>query len=152
MRKSNRGIVIIFLIILGIPLGFFLYGYFTADTRMYQETWGLIIPSNFKKQYSVSEFGGTGDGETYEIYALKGTDTQEDALVLKGMSSQKNTEIQEQIITILKTLKVDTQRYPDFSHDYQWKVFKKSDRQTKIYILFDKKLSLIYLVQNIWAS
>ncbi|MVB09425.1 hypothetical protein CAFE_00810 [Caprobacter fermentans] len=151
MQKSNRGIILVFLIILGVPLGFFLYGYFTSDTRMYQD-WGFIVPSNFKKQYSVSETGGTGDRETYEIYALNGTDTQGDAPFLEKMSSQKSTEMQEQMIAILKILDVDTQKYPNFSHDYQWKVLNKSYSQTKLYIVFDTKLSLIYLVQDIWAS
>lgn len=151
MRKSNRGIIIVFLIILGVPLGLFLYGYFTADTTMYQETWGLIIPSNFKKQYSVSEVGGTGDRETYEIYALNGMKTQEDVPFLEKMSSQKSSENQEQMIAILKMLEVDTQKYPNFSHDYQWKVLNKSYSHTELYILLDTKMSLIYFIQDIWA-
>lgn len=104
------------------------------------------------REYSVSEIGGTGDRETYEIYALDGLYMQEDAPFLEEMSSQKDKEMQDQTITILKTLKVDTQKYPNFPNDYQWQVLNKSYSQTKLYILFDKKLSLIYLVQDIWAS
>ena len=155
VRKSNRGIIIVFLIIFGVPIGCGIYAYidahFTSDIRMYQRNWGITIPGNFKKQYYISDFGGAGDGDTYEIYALEGTDTQEDASVLEEMSSQKNTETQNEIITILKRLKVDTQNYPNFSHDYQWKILNKSRRfkRLRLYILLDRKLSFIYFVQEI---
>ena len=50
MRKSNRGIILVFLIILGIPIGCGIYAYFTSDGKMYTRNWGIVIPDNFKKQ------------------------------------------------------------------------------------------------------
>ena len=59
--------------------------------------------------------------------------------------------MQNDITAILKKLKVDNLRYPDFSHDYKWKIISMdSDTRNKLYIICDTKMSLIYLVQDFY--
>lgn len=147
MRKNSRGIFIVLLVMILVLSGLLiLRRYSSADAEMYRNNWNITIPKNLKRQYYTSSFGGGAhDGESYAIYGLKDEYTWEDASVLEGVSSRKNPEMQNEVVTIIKSLKADTKNYPDFSHDYQWKIlYSGSDR---LYILYDTKLSCLYFVQ-----
>lgn len=140
--------ILLVVLFAGYLAGFY-YNFYYTDTNIYKDNWNVILPGNLKKQYYISDFGFTGDGESFTIYKIQNGYTKEDVSFFEGASSQKNMEMQDEIIRILGSLKVEKQKYPSFSHDYHWKIISmKSDPRNKLYILYDTEASLVYFIQN----
>lgn len=119
------------------------------DFDVYQSNWGVTLPQslNFHKKYEVSDFGWMGDGFGYEIYLLK----DKNSPFLSGMSSQKNADVQDNVLRIVKDLRAAKKKYPDFSHSYEWKIITDpADDRNKLYIVYDKGTSLLYLTQELF--
>lgn len=149
MKQKAKKIMIIALgAILFISVGGYIaWNFYFTDARILKEHWNITLPNYIEKQYNISSFGALGDGSSYTIYKLDRADSS----FLGNMSSQKNTTMQNNATDILKKLKVDTQRYPDFSHDYNWKIMSMdSDDRNKLYIVYDTKISLVYLIQDFY--
>lgn len=147
-QKAKKAITIIVIAFLFVCIGGCLAWkmYFT-DARILKEHWNIILPNNIEKQYDISSYGALGDGSGFIVYK-----SEDDAASFLGeMSSQKNVAMQDKVMAILKKLKVDQFRYPDFSHDYSWRILSmNSDARNKLYIIYDKRISLIYLIQDFY--
>ena len=147
MSKKQKIIVIVFLGILLISLGLYIAGnlYYT-DARIYEENWKISLPEGLKKQYGAKEDDPRGKVCRYTIFVLK----EKDAPFLKGASSQKNILMQNDVIEILRILRVDKQKYPNFSHDYKWKIlYRDSNNIDKLYIIYDMESSFVYFLQDL---
>lgn len=58
--------------------------------------------------------------------------------------------MQNDIITILKRLKIEIQKHPDFSHEYKWKIIAKcGDDNDKLYMIYDIESSFAYFIEEI---
>jgi hypothetical protein len=150
VRKTKKTVAIVISVILLIALGLYIAGdiYYHEAARMYERNWHIVLPNDLKKQYDISSFGALGDGSSYTIYGLK---KDEYAPFLEGTSSQKNTTMQSDVIEILNSLKADKQKYPDFSHNYKWKILSMdSDNRDKLYIVYDMESSFVYFVQDFY--
>lgn len=142
-------IILLIVLFVWCIAGYFYNAYYTS-AKIYKNNWNVILPGNLKKQYYISDFGGgTGDGVSFAIHKLQDGYTQEDSSFFEGASFEKNTEMQDEIKRILGSLKVDDQKYPNFSHNYQWKTIYKHGCD-KLYILYDTELSLVYFIQVIY--
>lgn len=146
-QKTRKIMIIILSTILFIAIGGYIaWNMYFTDARMLKEHWNIVLPDNIEKQYDISSFGALGDGSSYTIYKLSG-----DSLFQDKMSSERNITMQDNVIDILKKLKVDKLHYPDFSHAYKWKVISmESDTRNKLYVICDTKMSLIYLIQDFY--
>lgn len=89
-----------------------------------------------------SPTGPNGDGYEFTIYRIKGDKFP----ILSDANSQKENFIESQVISILYELNTDRNQYPNFSHQYKWKVL--TSYSNTLYIIYDSELSLVYIVQS----
>ena len=145
MKKGKVLAIVISAVVL-VAAGFYFVGNkYYSDSRIIKEQWHLTLPGDAKKQYYISSQGALGDGSTYTVYQSK------DISFLGKMSSLKNTKMQNSISEILRNLHVDSDKYPNFSHPYEWKILSmKDDNRNKLYAVYDTQASLLYLVQDLY--
>lgn len=145
MRKKS--IISLIILIFLACIGLFLYrDFYSTGRKMYSKHWGITVPRDFKTQYYITSFGmGAHDGESYEIFTSQTQYQQENECLTKEMSSEKDMGMQNEVITILKSLKVNTEEYPTFSNDLQWKILISGNN--RLYILHDSQSLSWYVVQ-----
>lgn len=151
MKKAKNIIILILVAII-----FFILGFYTAcklyitDATMLQD-WNITLPGDLKKQFDISSpLGPHGEHSRYIIYKSENGNAPLDTTFLQGTSSQKNTQMQNDVNAILKRLKIEAQKYPNFSHEYKWKIITKyDDDNDKLYEIFDTESSFAYFIEEI---
>lgn len=143
MKKRLRLLFIILFLVIAAAVGlYFGINAYNSPARMYEENWKLNLPQGITQKYDVRtppDF--FGEGYHYTVYQLK----SQDVSFLKNTS--KNDEFEKNVSSILNQFDVKKDWYPDFSHNYLWKEISKDD--DTLYIIYDLKTNLLYLVQII---
>lgn len=149
LKRTRNIILLIVAAVLFFILGFYTcYKLYFTDSVSFQN-WNLTLPVDLKKQYRITSFGALGDGAGFTVFSL--SDKNEAASLMEGLSSQKNPQLENDVLRILGKLKVESQKYPDFSHNYLWKIrTMESDSRNKLYILYEPESSLLYYVEDIY--
>jgi hypothetical protein len=161
---SSKKIIKSVFIVIAIVSGFIIAGniynsnYYT-DTRIYERTWDIKLPSNMKLIYSTkTKESFSGDGYRFTVYRLNNSDDPflSDAIV------KDNDALQNKITSILSLLGAEKEQYPNFSHKCLWIILSRHpvpDNMGEkvgdingffdyLYIIFDKELSQVYFLQE----
>ena len=150
MIGRRKGRKIFFSVLIGAAVLcaglYFAWTFYFTDARMLQDYWNLNLPNNMQELYRAeSERGFQGDGVTYTVFAWK----DGNAPVLNGATSEKDSDMENEVRQNLDELKAEKKWYPDFSQNYKWKRIFKDGSFLKLYILYFPDKSLIAFLQII---
>ncbi len=148
MKKSTKIILIILIIAViavAIPTGMYVAGnYYFTDARIYEEYWNINLPRTVKEAFSKkSETGFNGDGLSYTVF--KYADSSAD--FTKNFKKEKNTDMENEVLSILSALSVEKVNSPDFSHRYSW-LQQDKEGGDKLYMIYDLDTKKLYVVQQ----
>ena len=148
MKKSTKKVLTILAVVaviaVAIPVGMYIAGnYYFTDARIYEENWGVNLPSNIKEEYSKkTETSFHGDGLRYTIFKYEDSSSE----FISSLSSDKDMDIENEFSAILASLSVEKNNYPDFTHDYLSQC--KDSYGNELYIIYDAIENKLYLVQK----
>ena len=143
-RKAIMISLIILVIVIAIPLGLYVGGnYYFSDARIFEGNWNIVFPTNIKETYSKNKpTDFQGHGSRYAVFQMKSSN----AAFLSDSSNEKNSEMEKTVSKILNDIGVNQNEYPVFSNSYRWKIISKYTY--KLYVVYDNKSSLLYLIQD----
>lgn len=142
--KHKKALFVI-LAAIAVVLGLYVAGnWYFSDKKDLKSNWNIVLPKNMQEEYSThGEIDFQGHGTRYTVFKIQNFD----ASLLKGMSSTKDSVTEESVNALLRSIDADKNKYPCFTNAYQWKILSRYTY--KLYIILDKKSSLLYFVQDI---
>lgn len=144
MGKKLCFIIIGLILLSGIILFFFGQNDYTEALK---NNWGINLLSPKTEIYYKEHNGSLGDGEYYAIFQYEESQ-KDDLLGTVNWISYKNNEFESNVQLILKILEVDEEYFPNFENEYLY-YFKEKEDRSKIYIIWNKKEMLVYILEYI---
>ena len=109
--------------------------------------WGIDLPSSSEKIYYKEHNVSLGDGEYYMIFQYE-KNQKEELLSSAPWISYRNNELEASVQKILKMLEVEETYWINFNDEYLYYFSEKEDH-SKIYIIWNKKDMLVYILEYI---
>ena len=143
MKTKKIWFVFTILIIL-ILIIYVAFNFYFSDAKILEKNWNVIVPVGSIKLYSKNGLiDFQGHGLRYNVFQIKNAN----AAILQDLSDGKNIEMEKNVDKILNEINADKSKYNIFLNDYKWKILLKYTY--KLYIVYDIKTSIIYLIQDI---
>lgn len=151
MSKKKSKIIITFLVIAILLIsicGFYIYNYIKEHniySNIIRENWNIELSSEYKEIYS-DDSGGSflGDGERYHVFEYIDCIDIEKSLDWK---SDKNAIMEANVLKILSSLNVPSEKLPNFEEEYKY-YSKKDGDSSKLYIVFLPAMKMVYVIED----
>lgn len=120
-----------------------------VDVRVINLNWELDLPFGYQTIYEMnSDASFQGDGERYHIFKYREIEKVKKAL---NFSQTYDENFESDVCLILEGVEVDSTFYPSFQQgNLYFKMIRKSDGVSTIYMILDVKQRLLYVVENIF--
>lgn len=118
---------------------------YTYDIR---SNWGIELPAPSKQIYYTDD-GPTwmGDGIRYHLFQYRDDKKIEKAF---DWNNEKNVSMESEIVTLIESIDVSKEYFPDFDRRYKYFVKRSSDDSSTIYLVFFADTNQLYIIENIF--
>jgi hypothetical protein len=135
-------VVIVFNLVIFAPVFTML---FASNANIIHINWGINLPTSYTEIYSVEGDGSIfGDAPRYHIFQYK--NDSEINKTIKWMSG-KNTDMESDTNSILKSLKVSDKYMPDYQKKYKYYT-KIKDYDSTLYLVYFNDTNEMYIIEN----
>jgi hypothetical protein len=145
--KLKQVIFIVIVLIITCVVAAILY--MNSNVSTLREYWKIIIPKEDESIYTVDDFKSYPDtGERYQV--LKYTDEKNIENLKSSIEWVEPVDIllEEEAISVINTLGVGSEYYPDFTLDYIYYEHKKEDFG-KLMMFYFLDENILYIVENL---
>jgi hypothetical protein len=117
-------------------------------TLAIERNWSIQLPRSYDELYVIdSGQSFLGDGERFHVFEYR---DNHDVIAALSWENGPNTDIEDSISKILKSLGASATFTPDFKSEYLYSTHVRSDGYSTLYLVFFESTHRLYLIESIF--